>query len=88
MGTTVFRGIHATDVDSGVNGLVEYFIVDSDDEKPQENGFGVFSINLPHQGAVTLNRTLDYERSQKYYVTIVASVGLFNRPYICLNPIF
>ena len=48
--------------------------MDSDEEKPQENGYGVFSINLPHQGAVTLNRTLDYEKSNKYYVTIVASV--------------
>ncbi|CAG7733991.1 unnamed protein product, partial [Allacma fusca] len=81
VGTTVFRGIHALDVDSGVNGLVEYFIVDSDEEKPQENGYGVFSINLPHQGAVTLNRTLDYEKSQKYYVTIVASDRAFDPRY-------
>lgn len=63
-----------------MNGLVEYSIVDSDEEKPQENGYGVFSINLPHQGAVTLNRTLDYERSQKYYVTIVASVWFIIMP--------
>lgn len=75
VGTTVFRGIRAQDVDAGVNGLVEYSIIDSQDEKDEENGYGIFTINLPHQGAVTLNRTLDYERSQRYYVTIVASVS-------------
>lgn len=38
------------------------------------DGYGFFAINLPHQGQVTVNRTLDYEKTQKYYVTIVASV--------------
>ncbi|CAL8106487.1 unnamed protein product [Orchesella dallaii] len=78
VGTTVFRGIRAQDVDAGVNGLVEYFIVDSKDEKEEENGYGIFTINLPHQGAVTLNRTLDYERNQRYYVTVVASDRAFD----------
>lgn len=76
MGTTVFRGIRARDIDAGVNGLVEYFVVDSKDEKSEENGFGIFTINFPHHGAITLNRTLDYEKSNKYYVTVVASVSL------------
>jgi hypothetical protein len=26
------------------------------------DGFGTFTINLPHQGAVTLLRSLDYEK--------------------------
>lgn len=38
------------------------------------DGYGFFAINLPHQGQVTVNRTLDYEKTQRYYVTIVASV--------------
>lgn len=74
MGTTVFRSIHAHDIDSGVNGLVEYAIVDSDEEKSEENGFGYFAINSPHHGIITLNRTIDFERSERHYVTIVASV--------------
>jgi protocadherin-15 len=65
-------------VDAGVNGLVEYFIADSKDEKDDENGYGIFTIGLPHQGGVTLNRTLDYERSKKYYVTVVASDRAFD----------
>ncbi|XP_021945639.1 cadherin-99C [Folsomia candida] len=78
VGSTIFRGIRAKDVDAGVNGLVEYFVVDSKDEKPEENGFGIFTINFPHQGAITLNRTLDYEKSNKYFVTIVASDRAFD----------
>lgn len=39
------------------------------------DGFGFFSINLPHQGQVTVNRSLDYERTQRFLVTIVASVS-------------
>lgn len=38
------------------------------------DGYGYFSINLPHQGQVTVNRTLDYERTQRYLLTLVASV--------------
>lgn len=42
------------------------------------DGYGFFAINLPHQGQVTVNRTLDYEKTQRYYVTIVASVCLID----------
>ncbi|PNF18966.1 hypothetical protein B7P43_G12884 [Cryptotermes secundus] len=85
VGTTIFQGVHAKDVDAGVNGLVEYFIVPGDgmglgtDDGVGRNrinvadGFGYFSINLPHQGQVTVNRSLDFERTQRYLVTIVAS---------------
>jgi len=72
----------AKDVDAGVNGLVEYQIVKSKKGKSKEDGFGIFSINLPHQGAVVLNRTLDYEKGKKYYVTVVASV---KRVYTCFQ---
>jgi len=81
VGTTVFRGIRAHDTDSGVNGLVEYSIVDSDEEKAEENGFGLFVINSPHHGVVTLNRTLDFEKSERYYVTILASVCSNNQTH-------
>ncbi|KDR15408.1 Protocadherin-15, partial [Zootermopsis nevadensis] len=85
VGTTIFQGVHAEDVDAGVNGLVEYFIVPGDgkglgtDDGVGRNrinvadGVGYFSINLPHQGQVTVNRSLDFERTQRYLVTIVAS---------------
>lgn len=86
VGTTIFQSVHAKDVDAGVNGLVEYFIVPGDgkglgtDDGVGRNrinaadGVGYFSINLPHQGQVTVNRSLDFERTQRYLVTIVASV--------------
>uniref|UniRef100_A0A182XM03 Cadherin domain-containing protein n=1 Tax=Anopheles quadriannulatus TaxID=34691 RepID=A0A182XM03_ANOQN len=81
VGTTIFRSIQATDKDAGVNGLVEYFIVEGSqnisDISPNTltaaDGFGVFAIAYPHQGQVTVVKTLDYERTQRYYLTIVAS---------------
>lgn len=81
VGTTIFQDVHAEDDDAGVNGLVEYFVVPGKDldleegDKTVADGFGYFSINLPHQGQVTVNRSLDYERTQRYLVTIVASVS-------------
>lgn len=80
VGTTVFRGIQAHDIDAGVNGLVEYFIVESQNETLAEDekmrstdGYGTFAIAFPHQGQVTVVKTLDYERIQRYYLTIIAS---------------
>ncbi len=69
--------------------MVEYFIVpgngrnlgiSNDTGKDRINvadGYGYFAINLPHQGQVTVNRSLDYEKIQRYLVTIVASVSDF-----------
>lgn len=78
IGTTIFDQIRAVDIDAGVNGLAEYFIVPGENRTLEDgttavDGFNYFSIGLPHQGQVTVNRTLDYERTQKYLVTIVAS---------------
>ncbi|XP_059218267.1 cadherin-99C [Stomoxys calcitrans] len=79
VGTTIFRNIQALDKDAGVNGLVEYFIVEgstntTEDEKMTiADGYGTFAISFPHQGQVTVAKTLDYERIQRYYLTIVAS---------------
>lgn len=87
IGTTIFQNIKANDIDSGVNSLAEYFIVEGDGKNigidsgignnrvNTADGFGYFSINLPHQGQVTVNRSLDYEKTQRYLVTIVASVS-------------
>lgn len=77
VGTTIFDRIRAVDTDAGVNGLAEYFIVPGDNKTIENanaaDGYQYFSIPLPHQGQVTVNRSLDYERTQKYLVTIVAS---------------
>ncbi|KAF5307334.1 hypothetical protein FQR65_LT07051 [Abscondita terminalis] len=85
VGTTIFQHVLAKDKDIGVNGLVEYKIVEGNskgigyeqgigrDRATSADGYGFFAINLPHQGQITVNRTLDYEKTQRYYVTIVAS---------------
>jgi protocadherin-15 len=68
VGTTIYSNIKATDIDAGVNGLVEYFLVEgshhhndnnnnitilSDDKKVTADGFGTFQIAYPHQGHVS-----------------------------------
>lgn len=59
VGTTIFRNIQALDKDAGVNGLVEYFIVEgstntTEDEKMTiADGYGTFAISFPHQGQVS-----------------------------------
>jgi protocadherin-15 len=60
VGSTIYRNIQALDKDAGVNGLVEYFIVEgsknisdiSPDTLTAADGFGVFAISYPHQGQV------------------------------------
>lgn len=85
MDTTVFKNLLAEDIDAGVNGLVEYFIVEGTQNYTSEvtltasDGFGTFAILFPHQGQITLAKSLDYERVQKYYVTILATVSTTNR---------
>lgn len=81
IGTTVFTELSAKDIDAGVNGLVEYFIIEGNSNYSSEvtltanDGFGTFSIPFPHQGQITLSKSLDYERIQKYYLTVIASVS-------------
>lgn len=60
IGTTIFRNILAQDKDAGVNGLVEYFLIDSsknllhsNDSANVADGNGVFAISYPHQGQVS-----------------------------------
>ncbi|XP_053595607.1 cadherin-99C isoform X1 [Microplitis demolitor] len=90
VGSTIFQNVVALDADAGVNGLVEYSISPGDgngigsnnavgrDRITTADGYGYFSINLPHQGQVTVNRTLDFERTQRYLVTILASDRALN----------
>lgn len=61
MGTMVFANFTATDMDSGVNGLVEYFIEDTGNP---DDAASHFSIDSPHQGIVTIKKPLDYEQSK------------------------
>lgn len=87
VGTTIFRGLKAVDKDAGVNSLVEYTVVEGDGQGlgtdrgvgrsrvHTADGFGFFGIGLPHQGQVTVNRALDYEKTQRYLVTVVATVS-------------
>lgn len=91
VGTTIFQGLRANDLDAGVNGLVEYSIVRGDgkrlgtdqgvgrDRVNVADGAEFFAINLPHQGQVTVNRSLDFERTQRYLVTVVATVSTSSR---------
>ncbi|XP_015184942.1 PREDICTED: protocadherin-15 [Polistes dominula] len=90
VGSTIFKNVVAIDADAGVNGIVEYSIAPSDGTGIGNNdgvgrnrittadGYGYFSINLPHQGQVTVNRTLDFEKTQRYLVTILASDRALN----------
>ncbi|GIY66383.1 cadherin-99C [Caerostris darwini] len=71
IGTTIFRDLSASDADSDSNGLVEYSTAPGD--STEKDGYPYFSINLPHQGLVTVQRTLDYERSSIYYLTVLAT---------------
>lgn len=78
----MFKDLSAKDIDAGVNGLVEYFIIEGTNNNytsevtlTANDGYGTFSIPFPHQGQITLSKSLDYERIQKYYLTIIASVS-------------
>ncbi|XP_024216302.1 cadherin-99C, partial [Halyomorpha halys] len=78
VGTTIFTGLKATDPDAGANGLVEYRVVKGSAGGAEErltvaDGSQHFAINLPHQGQVTVARPLDYEKTQRYLITVVAS---------------
>ncbi|KAL1378598.1 hypothetical protein pipiens_020295, partial [Culex pipiens pipiens] len=59
VGTTIFRNVQAQDKDAGVNGLVEYFVVEGSQQNISDispntltaaDGYGVFAIAYPHQG--------------------------------------
>ncbi|XP_022708177.1 cadherin-99C-like isoform X2 [Varroa jacobsoni] len=74
VGTMVFANFTATDLDAGVNGLVEYFVegTEKGDEADSNDAAHFFSVDSPHQGIVTIKRPLDYERAQVYYLRVIA----------------
>lgn len=80
VGTTIFRNIQAQDQDAGVNGLVEYFLVEGSqnisvpDTLTAADGYGVFAISYPHQGQVSV----------KFYMKLVLFL-YFNREKIILS---
>lgn len=87
MGTTIYQGIVAEDKDAGLNGLVEYSLIPTDpkalglagsgnDRITVADGYGFFAIKLPHQGQVSVYKSLDYEKTQRYLLTITASVNI------------
>jgi protocadherin-15 len=61
VGTTIFAQIKAEDIDAGVNGLVEYYPIESAKNfstiTPENiraaDGYGIFSISFPHNGHVS-----------------------------------
>ncbi len=42
------------------------------------DGFGTFTINFPHQGAVTLIKALDYEKGEGFKNPTIFSLVLKN----------
>ena len=69
VGSIVFDKFATKDLDSNVNGQVEYIIADPENE--------FFEIDLPHQGILTLRRELDYETQKIHRVQIIARVRDF-----------
>ena len=69
VGSIVFDKFATKDLDSNVNGQVEYIIADPENE--------FFEIDLPHQGILTLKRELDYETQKIHRVQIIARVRDF-----------
>ena len=69
VGSIVFDKFATKDLDSNVNGQVEYTIADPENE--------FFEIDLPHQGILTLKRELDYETQKIHQVEIIARVRIY-----------
>ena len=86
----IFDKLSAIDPDSNVNGQIEYRILDDDENgepnfEYDENGIAeapFFSIDLPHQGLITIARPLDYEKQQKHVLRIIASVSCLTLMYL------
>lgn len=72
VGTTIFKNVLAQDKDAGVNGLVEYFVIEGSQQNISDispntltaaDGYGVFAIAYPHQGQVIIRVVLSYTQS-------------------------
>lgn len=81
MGTSV-AAVKTVDADAGVNALVEYTIIAGNvpEEELQKgrvsDGAKHFKMKSSNSGEITLQKGLDFEKVQKYFVTVQASVCL------------
>lgn len=71
IGTAVFTA-HATDLDKGLFGKVNYTFVDSRNYGGQENSWKLFHID-PDTGLVTTGVVFDYEQRNRYNFAIKAT---------------
>lgn len=81
VGTSVAT-VKTVDADTGVNALVEYLVIPGNvpEEELQKgrvsDGVKHFKMKSSNSGEVTLQKGLDFEKVQKYFVTIQAMVRL------------
>lgn len=81
VGTSV-ASVKTVDADTGVNALVEYLVipgnVPEEELKKGRVGDGVkhFKMKSSNSGEIILQKGLDFEKVQKYFVTIQAMVRL------------
>lgn len=79
VGTSVAT-VKTVDADTGVNALVEYSVIPGNvpEEELQKgrvgDGIKHFKMKSSNSGEVVLQSGLDFEKVQKYFVTIQATV--------------
>ncbi|XP_061181977.1 cadherin-99C-like isoform X2 [Saccostrea echinata] len=71
VGTTVYSGITATDLDAGSNKEIEYAIVPGDGSI--NDGSTRFALPISSRGEIVVSTYLDFESVQSYNLTITAS---------------
>jgi len=83
--------VKTVDADTGVNALVEYLVIPGNvpEEELQKgrvsDGVKHFKMKSSNSGEIILQKGLDFEKVQKYFVTIQATVcGKLNVIYKCL----
>jgi protocadherin-15 len=79
VGTSV-AAVKTVDADTGVNALVEYLVIPGNvpEEELQKgrvsDGVKHFKMKSSNSGEIILQKGLDFEKVQKYFVTIQATV--------------
>jgi protocadherin-15 len=66
VGSNIYSSLKATDIDAGVNGAVEYFLVEGSHNLTEADGkvadgFGTFAIAYPHQGHVSYMLSCEFK---------------------------
>lgn len=81
VGTSV-AAVKTVDADTGVNALVEYLVIPGNvpEEELQKgrvsDGVKHFKMKSSNSGEIILQKGLDFEKVQKYFVTIQATVRI------------